>query len=566
MHDLDHARLESLEVGPLPLIRWMLDALGVEAILQRHLPEPARGRPRQLAPARCIRVLLENILLSRQPLYAVPQWLAGFVPEQLGLSADLLRLFNDDRIGRELDRLFECDSAAVATDMVVAAVRRFGLRLGQLHNDSTTVTFHGKYRSKTGTVVGKQPPEITYGFNKDHRPDLKQLVFELSTTADGAVPVHFRVHDGNVTDDQTHRDTWLALRQLVGTADFLYVADSKLATSETLRFIDQQGGGFVSVLPRTRGEAQEFCRHVQTENVDFREVRRDKNPREPGKPIVYDGYESPQHSSEGFRILWYRSSQKLHDDQERRGNRLAIARMKISRLEGRLGRGRLRDPAVALAAAHQLLQELDVAEFLKVTVEERTAEAFEQVSPGRPGPNTRFAMVKVPFLLLMVHEDGAAVAAAARADGLFPLVTNHASLTLEQALAVYKHQPFLEKRHEQMKSVLEVAPVYLKSPRRVAALLLVYFLALLISALLERQIRQRMRKAGVQQLPLYPEERLCRAPTTALLLDAFRGLRRHRLIGPDGSELKTFFDPLSPVAQQLLTLLDIDFASYGPSA
>jgi transposase len=565
MHDLDSARLESLEVGPLPLIRAMLDALGVEAILERHLPEPAQGRPRQLSAARCICVLLENILVSRQPLYAVPQWLAGFVPEPLGLSADEMRLFNDDRIGRELERVFECDPAAVATDLVVAAVRRFGLRLNQLHNDSTTVTFHGKYRPKTGTVAGKRPPEITYGFNKDHRPDLKQLVFELSTTADGAVPVHFRVHDGNITDDQTHRDTWLALRQLVGTADFLYVADSKLAVSETLRFIDQQGGGFVSVLPRSRGEVQEFYRQVRTENIDFREVRRDQNPREPSKPIVYDGFESPQRSSEGFRILWYRSSQKLHDDQDRRGNRLAIARMKISQLEGRLGRGRLRDPAVALAEAGKILQQHDVAEFLKVTVEERAAEEFEQVSPGRPGPNTRFARVKVPFLLLLVHEDGAAVAAAARADGLFPLVTNHPSLTLEQALTVYKHQPFLEKRHEQMKSVLEVAPVFLKSPRRVAALLLVYFLALLISALLERQIRQQMRKAGVRQLPLYPEDRLCRAPTAALLLDAFRGLRRHRLLGPDGRELKTFFDPLPPVAAQLLAMFDIDPATFGAS-
>lgn len=563
MRALDGTRLESLEVGPIPLVGAMLDALGVEAILERHLPEPTRGRPRQLSAARCVRALLQNVLLSRQPLYAVPRWLAGFVPERLGLTREEMQCFNDDRIGRELNRLFECDSAALATDLVVSAVRRFHLRRDQLHNDSTTVTFHGKYRARSGTVAGKRPPEITYGFNKDHRPDLKQLVFELSTTADGSVPIHFRVHDGNVTDDQTHRDTWLALRQLVGSPDFLYVADSKLAVSDTMRFIDQQGGGFVSVLPRTRSETREFLEQTVAEALDFRVVRRDPNPREANRPIVYEGFESPKRSREGFRVLWYRSSEKLRDDQERRGHRMALARMKVSQLENRLGRGRLRDPAAALEAANQLLRENEVEELLYVTVEERAAEEFVQTSPGRPGPNTRYGMVKTPYLLLMVHENGAGVAAAARADGLFPLITNREPLTLEQALAAYKHQPFLEKRHEQMKSVLQVAPVFLKSPTRVAGLLVVYFMALLISALLERFLRERMRKAGVPQLPLYPEERLCRAPTAELIFDAFRGLRRHRLLDADGRELKTFFDPLPPVAQAVLALLDIDPTPFG---
>src|SRR5262249_13022091 len=49
--------------------------------------------------------------------------------------------------------------------------------------------------------------------------------------------------------------------------------------------------------------------------------------------------------------------------------------------------------------------------------------------------------------------------------------TNDEALGLAEALAKYKYQPFVEKRHEQLKSVFGVAPVWLKSPRRVAALL-----------------------------------------------------------------------------------------------
>jgi len=563
MNALDSCRLESLEVGPLPVVNELLEALGIEAILERHLAPSRRGRPEQLPVARVVRVLLENVLLSRLPLYAMPQWLAGFVPQQLGLRPQEVRRFNDDRIGRSLDRLFACDLGALATDVVVAAVRRYRLRLDQLHNDSTTVTFHGQYRSRSRTVAGKKPPEITYGFNKDHRPDLKQLVFELSTTADGAVPIHFRVHDGNTSDDQTHRDTWRALRDLVGSPHFLYVADCKLAVSQTMRFIDQEGGSFLSVLPRSRAEAQGFLKLASSDHLSFREVRRDTDPRDRRRPIVYDGFESPTRSSEGFRLLWYRSSQKLRDDQENRAHRLAVARMKISQLEGRFGRAQLRQPDEALAAAHKILHEHDAVGFLNVRVEQRHDVSFAQVGPGRPGPHTPFEKILVPRLLLMVEENQQALAAVARTDGLFPLVTNSPSLTLEQALAVYKHQPFLEKRHSQMKSVLDVAPVFLKSPPRVAALLAIYFLTLLLSALLERQVRQRMRKHRIDHLPLYPEQRLCRAPTAELVLDAFRGLRRHRLLGSDGQEFKTFFDPLPPVARQLLDLLGIDPTPFG---
>ena len=69
-------------------------------------------------------------------------------------------------------------------------------------------------------------------------------------------------------------------------------------------------------------------------------------------------------------------------------------------------------------------------------------------------------------------------------------------------------------------------PVFLKSVVRIEALLTVYFLALLVSALIEREIRRTMKTRGIEFLPLYPEERLCRAPTTDRLLDLLSGLKK----------------------------------------
>jgi transposase len=72
---------------------------------------------------------------------------------------------------------------------------------------------------------GRSAPAITYGFSKDHRPDLKQLLFILTVSADG-VPVAFRCAAGNTGDSVTHIETWNTLRAVAGRADFLYVADS----------------------------------------------------------------------------------------------------------------------------------------------------------------------------------------------------------------------------------------------------------------------------------------------------------------------------------------------------
>ncbi len=62
-------------------------------------------------------------------------------------------------------------------------------------------------------------------------------------------------------------------------------------------------------------------------------------------------------------------------------------------------------------------------------------------------------------------------------------------------LDAYKYQPFLEKRNEQLKTVLSVAPIYLKKPERVAGLLFVYFLAVLVLALIEREARMAMKES-----------------------------------------------------------------------
>jgi len=132
--------------------------------------------------------------------------------------------------------------------LAIHIIKQFELDTRRIHHDTTTVAFHGRY---DGSV---DEPRITRGHSKDHRPDLKQLVFGLNVTADGAVPVSHEVHSGNRTDDSIHRGNLERLRRLLNRDDFVYVADGKLCTRKNLRYLDSYGGKFVTVLPRTRAE------------------------------------------------------------------------------------------------------------------------------------------------------------------------------------------------------------------------------------------------------------------------------------------------------------------------
>lgn len=119
--------------------------------------------------------------------------------------------------------------------------------------------FCGQYRAASGRAMrNRQAPAITYGFSKDHRPDLKQLLIILTTEAEGGVPVRFRCTNGNTVDVQTHIETWKTLRAVAGRADFLYVADSKLCSYDNLDYIHRAGGRFVTIMPRSRLEDREF--------------------------------------------------------------------------------------------------------------------------------------------------------------------------------------------------------------------------------------------------------------------------------------------------------------------
>jgi transposase len=559
-------KLESFTLGALPVVNPFLRRLKLEGILSPYLPPGDRRQ--KLAPSRALMVLLRNLLVSREPLYGVGAWASPFEPSLMGLTRDEVALLNDDRIGRALEDLFDADRPSLVLRVVVQAVREFGLRLDRFHNDSTTISFQGLYRVADGRKRrGKPTPKITFGHSKDRRPDLKQLLWNLTVTEDGAVPVDYRVLDGNVTDDQIHRQTWDVLAVLAGGPNFLYVADSKLCTKPNMLHIDSHKGRFLTVLPATRKEDTRMRDWMQLHEVPWKEVLRRPHPskrRHP--PDVFRAYSDPAGSAEGFRIVWFHSTEKERRDREEREDRIDRAVRALQELRDRLAspRSRLRRRDRVDDAIEHALGLSGAKRWLEVAVTRHAVEKYRQSKPGRPGRDTTYRRkIRVRFDIAWTPNE-VNRRYDLKTDGIFPLITNDRKLSTKKVLRAYKlGQPRLEVRHHHLKAFHKVAPQYLKSVTRIEAFLCVYFLALLVNALIEREIRAGMKRHRVRALELYYENRPCKHPTTEQVLKAFDGLMVHRLHERrPGSRHHVYPPQLSRLQRRLLRLLGLAPDAY----
>lgn len=557
-------KLTSYNVGVLPILNRIIKRAKLEEFLREFMLEDKRCK---ISPVIGTLVLLRNYLVSREPIYGVGEWARQYVPKLLGLSSRQVASLNDDGAGRSLNRLFDADCPSLVLAITRHVVEEFGLDLSEIHNDSTTITFSGAYEDARSEkkVRGRKTPAITWGHNKDHRPDLKQLLYNLVVSSDGAVPVAFGVESGNVTDDTTHRATWDFLCQIVGGPDFIYVADSKLATHANMSHIANRSGRFISVLPRTRNEDKVFRGKLVRREVVWTEIDRKCDENDQAKVVDTLSVSSePVLTNEGFRLLWFHSTRKVELDRAARANKVSRAIGELSGLRLRMHspRTRYREKQQVEKAIKKLLAETKASKYILVEIRPEVRTIDVQTTPGRPGPNTQYRKEKQQRFDIVFTTNDDAIEEAEKQDGVFPLVTNDRKLSAKEVLQTYKRQSQIEKRFSQLKTQFQVAPVFLKSTQRIVALLTVYYLALLVQALLERELRLGMKADRIDSIPLYPEERNCKAPATRRIIDFFANIQRHELRSPGKRSPVTFSTELSDLQREILRLLRVPVGDY----
>jgi transposase len=247
-----------------------------------------------------------------------------------------------------------------------------------------------------------------------------------------------------------------------------------------------------------------------------------------------------------------------------RQQRIERALLRLAGLRERLAspRTRHRERARVAEAVEAILGETGTEGEIAVTIEERSEETFAQQRRGRPNAQTLYVKSERKRFELTCRVDSVRLAEEARCDGIFPLITDEMMMSARDLLLAYKERPMIEKRFAQLKTDFVVAPVLLEEVSRIQALLCVYFLALLVGALLEREPRRAMEREGIASLPIYPEARGCRRPTARKVIDLFEDVQRHELSAGRRPAV-VFTTKLNRLQRRILRLLGMPRAYRG---
>jgi hypothetical protein len=502
------------EVGPLLLAWHFLRELDLVATVDRVLP--ARGRAR-LSVGEVAAALIASRLCSPSPLYDVAGWAsAAAVQELFGIPAALL---NDDRLGRGLEAL-AVHAEPLRGALAARAIERFGIDVGRLHVDLTTLRVAGAYESSA--LVAK-------GWGPDRRVE-RQVRALQATSADG-VSVYVRPDPGDAAEVALIGASLERLRALAGPG--LLVCDAACGFPKTICQLAASGMRFIVPLRVATGFRERFLADVghpalrPLRYVAEREQRLPPARRTRYRGALRDWQLTDRQTGEPvcLRVAYVWSSEEAREVAAARERALLRAEQALERVRRGLGGRHYKtrrqvDDKVARILSGQIAGLISVATATR---------------GGRP--------------TLSYRRDEPAIAAAAATDGIYALATNlPGRLSAERVLGLYKAQQVVERRHRDYKQTLKVRPIFLHNDDRVHALVSLVGIALLIFGLIETELRKRL--DGDQLPDLLPEGRAAK-PTGRNILAAFQGLGL--TYTPDGIRL----DRLTTTQRRILEHLEI---------
>ncbi len=222
----------------LGIVAGLIDEIGlVEQINELVVEQPGE----KVSPGHAVKAMILNGLgLFSSPLYLFPKFFEALPTEYLigeGIEAKHL---NDDRLGRVLDKLYLTGLEDIFLSIALKAIKQFSIGVESLHLDSSSLSVEGEYENslreeakvEVNSEEGEkrnpsQPIQITYGYSRDKRPDLKQFMVDLICSGDGDLPVFLRTGSGNESDQKVFPEIFKQFRSQVDF-DSLMVADSAL--------------------------------------------------------------------------------------------------------------------------------------------------------------------------------------------------------------------------------------------------------------------------------------------------------------------------------------------------
>jgi transposase len=553
--------LDVKRLDHLPLVGALLRQLAVKDTLDALIPAHDRN---VVTVGECVEALVLAILTGEHALSRVADTLAGYdlaVIVQRPMDA---AHFHDNRLGRALDALWTAGVDRVYGAVSTQAIRQYALALTQLHTDATSLKVYGAYTRDEH----EEGPVVTYGYSRDHRPDLKQLLFGLTVTAEG-VPVWGHITDGNQSDSAEHRFHITQLRQhLPELGEPLLVADSKFFAGDTIALAAAHRFRFVTLLPQTVGLRQEL---VDDPTLGELPLLWERPGRRKGEWEAYHGasvvrpyrWKTAAGEVQALPLRWLvvASTPLAKTKAARRATTQQTERGLLRALQAQWRRRTFACEADAHQAATLCLRELRVDQHqLTYTVSADWVPA-KRTTRGRPPKGTPRPQRQVWRVGWHVHDATEAIGTRAQRASRFVLVTNVLApqeLSDPDLLRAYKGQPAAELSFQWAKNPAAIAPIFLETPTRIAALGCVYLLALLVYTLVERHVRKSLAARG-DTVPDRPAPR--QRPTARTVFQLMRNIAVVTLewTGRSHRQVTT----LNPQQLHVISLLGYEAAIYA---
>jgi transposase len=518
-------------LGSLPVVAEYCRRLDLAGIIDRACPIRDLAL---LTHGQVIEALVANRLTSPAPLLRVEEWARGWaVEETLGVDPAAL---NDDRIGRALDAVAP-ELERIVGSVGAQAIAAFGIDVSRLHWDMTSISLYGAYAQTEDEFAAPR-----FGHPKDRRPDLKQVQAGLAVAGDGGVPVLHRAFDGGAGEVNQVVGAMTALTQMAGPRRFLLVGDSKLVSYGNIRDMIAAEVEFIAPASKTYVPARvlaELDLDVASE-VDYVAERDQHKPASArGRWRVTEDTTNVGPGKKGrktdpvftLRRVFVHSTARAHAAASARAKKLDRATDDLDRLTRGLGSRHYPDEKAVTERVTAIGRTRRVTAYLR-------SQTGTDPATGKPTLTWSF--------------DQTALDAETATDGWYALLTNLPSeITAAQVLTRYKGQEVVERRYSAFKGPLAVAPMFLKTNRRIEALITVICLALLIFCLIERAVRNAL-APETRMSGLVPGQKA--KPTGRLIMQALGGLR---LIPAIAGQPALIPQP-DPVQTQLLNLLAVD--------
>jgi len=447
-------------------------------------------------------LMVLDALAGRHPLYRIGAFFENIDVELLVGEAVDPDYLSDDNFGRLLDHLYEANTSRVFSHLAMNALEAFEIDSPHLHFDTTSMSVYGAYDPPEEDEA-PSPFQITHGFSKNHRPDLKQFLVSMLCVG-GNIPIFGKMEDGNASDKTINNAVLSSISKKLAAVGLtpgasIYIADSAMVTQQNLEVIGESTS-FITRLPATYKEHERVVHEAVAAGAwdDYGILA--KTPATPKRPAArYRGCETTVTLyGKTYRVIVVHSSAHDRRRQKRLERRLAKEREACAKRLKEIAKTDYFCRDDAQAAAEALHQEQRHYHDLDLVVEERPRYAR-----GRPKADGSRTLTQMLYGITgTVRERSHAVDTAREETGCFVLLTNVPPEGLADSpapydgkaiLTAYKDQEGIEKNFSFIKDPVIVNSLFLKRPERIEALGLILLIALLLWRLMELSMRRHVK-------------------------------------------------------------------------